>query len=158
MGMRFDTFLKLLTAEVLGIAGFLWGGLDGLLRALLVFMVVDYVTGIAAAFREKKLNSETGFSGILRKGVMLLLVAMGNVLDTQVLGGGSSTFRSAVIGFYLANEGLSILENAGRLGVKWPKVLAKALEQLRHEDDGCDENVDKMSSENGGESIHEKAD
>lgn len=141
--MRADTFLKLLAAELLAIAGFLWGSFDGLLRALIVFMVVDYLTGIGAAYKDKRLNSSVGFVGIVRKGVMLLIVAVGNVVDTQVLGGGGIC-RSAVIGFYLANEGLSILENAGDLGVKWPKILRDALEQLKKEkeDDDDDENAD----------------
>ena len=142
--MRADTFLKLLAAELLAIAGFLWGSLDGLLRALIVFMVIDYLTGIGAAYKDKRLNSSVGFVGIVRKGVMLLIVAVGNVVDTQVLGGSGSICRSAVIGFYLANEGLSILENAGDLGVKWPKILRDALEQLKKdkEDDDDDENSD----------------
>lgn len=140
--MRADTFLKLLAAELLAIAGFLWGSFDGLLRALIVFMVIDYLTGIGAAYKDKRLNSSVGFVGIVRKGVMLLIVAVGNVVDTQVLGGGSIC-RSAVIGFYLANEGLSILENAGNLGVKWPKILQDALEQLKKkEDDDDDKNPD----------------
>lgn len=140
--MRADTFLKLLAAEALAIAGFLWGDLDGLLRALIVFMVIDYLTGIGAAYKEHKLNSSVGFVGIVRKGVMLLIVAVGNVVDTQVLGGTGSICRSAVIGFYLANEGLSILENAGDLGVKWPKILRDALEQLKKKEDDDDEKRD----------------
>lgn len=134
--MRFTTFLKLIAAEICGIAGFLWGDLDGLLQALLIFMVMDYATGLAAAFREKRLSSAVGFWGILRKGVMLAIVALANVFDTLVLGTTPSTpCRSAVIGFYLMNEGLSILENADRLGVRWPKLLRDALMQLHHEDD-----------------------
>ena len=141
--MRVDTFLKLLAAELLAIAGFLWGSLDGLLRALIVFMVIDYLTGIGAAYKDKRMNSSVGFVGIARKGVMLLIVAVGNVVDTQILGGSGSICRSAVIGFYLANEGLSILENAGDLGVKWPKLLRDALEQLKKkEDDDDDKNSD----------------
>ena len=133
--MRLETFLKLIAAYLCGIAGFLWGDLDGLLQALLIFMIMDYATGLAAAFREKRLSSAIGFWGILRKGVMLAIVALANVLDTLVLGSDASTFRSAVIGFYLMNEGLSILENADRLGVRWPKLLRDALMQLHHEDD-----------------------
>ena len=113
--MRLETFLKLIAAYLCGIAGFLWGDLDGL--------------------RDKRLSSAVGFWGILRKGVMLAIVALANVLDTLVLGSDASTFRSAVIGFYLMNEGLSILENADRLGVRWPKLLRDALMQLHHEDD-----------------------
>ena len=145
--MRIETFLKIITAEICGIAGFLWGDLDGLLKALLVFMIIDYGTGLAAAFREKRLSSATGFSGILRKGVMLAIVALANVLDTLVLGTASSTFRSAVIGFYLMNEGLSVLENADRLGVRWPKLLRDALMQLHHEDDSPENDTLKKEDE-----------
>lgn len=145
--MRLETFLKIIAAEICGIAGFLWGDLDGLLQALLIFMVMDYATGLAAAFREKRLSSATGFSGILRKGVMLAIVALANVLDTLVLGTASSTFRSAVIGFYLMNEGLSVLENADRLGVRWPKLLRDALMQLHHEDDSPEYDTSKKEDE-----------
>ena len=141
--MRLETFLKLISAEICGIAGFLWGDLDGLLQALLIFMIMDYGTGLAAAFREKRLSSAVGFWGILRKGVMLAIVALANILDTLVLGSDASTFRSAVIGFYLMNEGLSVLENADRLGVRWPKVLRDALMQLHHEDNIPDDTLKK---------------
>ena len=146
--MRLETFLKLISAEICGIAGFLWGDLDGLLQALLIFMVMDYATGLAAAFREKRLSSAVGFWGILRKGVMLAIVALANVLDTLVLGTASSTFRSAVIGFYLMNEGLSVLENADRLGVRWPKLLRDALMQLHHEDDIPEDALKKEDDHN----------
>ncbi len=132
--MKIHTFLKLLSAGICGLAAFLWGSLDGLLRALIVFMVIDYITGLMEAYHRKALSSRTGFMGIFRKGVMLLVVAVGHILDTQVFGAGA-VCRSAVIGFYLANEGLSILENAGELGVPLPPVLVRALEQLRHRAD-----------------------
>ncbi|MBR1898945.1 MAG: phage holin family protein [Oscillospiraceae bacterium] len=139
--MKIHTFLKLLSAEICGLAALLWGDLDGLLKALLIFMVIDYATGLAAAFRGKKLSSSVGFTGILRKGVMLAIVALANVLDTLVLGSGASATRSAVIGFYLMNEGLSILENADRLGVRWPKLIRDALMQLGHEEDTNEQEV-----------------
>jgi len=145
--VRIETFLKIITAEICGIAGFLWGDLDGLLKELLIFMVMDYATGLAAAFREKRLSSAVGFWGILRKGVMLAIVALANVLDTLVLGSDASTFRSAVIGFYLMNEGLSVLENADRLGVRWPKILRDALMQLHHEDDSPENDTFKKEDE-----------
>jgi len=120
------------TASVLcGIAGFLWGSLDGLLAALIVFMILDYVTGIVAGCISKKLSSAVGFTGLLKKGLILLIVAVGHILDTQIFGGQSSMCRSAVIGFYLSNEGISILENAGKIGIPLPKILIRVLEQLR---------------------------
>lgn len=139
--MKIHTFLKLLSAEICGLAALLWGDLDGLLKALLIFMVIDYATGLAAAFRGKKLSSAVGFTGILRKGVMLAIVALANVLDTLVLGSGASATRSTVIGFYLMNEGLSILENADRLGVRWPKLIRDALMQLGREEDTNEQEV-----------------
>ena len=141
--MKIHTFLKLLSAEICGLAALLWGDLDGLLKALLIFMVIDYATGLAAAFRSKALSSAVGFTGILRKGVMLAIVALANVLDTLVLGSGASATRSTVIGFYLMNEGLSVLENADRLGVRWPKILRDALRRLHHEDDSPEDTLKK---------------
>lgn len=134
--MKWETFLKWLSAEFFGFASFFWGGLDGLLTALLVFMLLDYVSGVAVACKERRLSSEVGFWGLVKKCMILMLVTVGHFLDAQVFGGGSSMFRSAVIGFFLANEGLSILENAGRLKIPLPKKLKKALEQLREDSDG----------------------
>ena len=128
-------FWKWLSAEVFGLAGFLWGGLDGLLTALLVFMVLDYVSGVVIAYKEKRLSSEVGFWGLVKKCMILVLVTVGHFLDLHVLGGTSSMFRSGVVGFFLANEGLSILENAGKLGVPLPEFLKKALEQLKHDNE-----------------------
>ena len=133
--MKTENFLKWLNAELFGLAGFLWGGLDGLLTALLVFMVLDYVSGVVIAYKEKQLSSEVGFWGLIKKCMMLILVTIGHFLDSQVFGGGSSMFRSGVVGFFLANEGLSILENAGKLGVPLPEFLKKALEQLKNDND-----------------------
>jgi len=126
-------FIRWTCSVLCGIAGFLWGSLDGLLAALIVFMILDYITGIIAGFMQKKLSSETGFSGLFKKGLILLIVAVGHILDTQIFGGQSSMCRSAVIGFYLSNEGISILENAGKIGIPLPKMLIKVLEQLRQD-------------------------
>lgn len=127
-------FIRWASSVLCGLAGFLWGGLDGLLAALIVFMILDYVTGFIAGCISKKLSSAVGFTGLLKKGLILLIVAVGHILDTQILGGETSMCRSAVIGFYLSNEGLSILENAGRIGIPLPKILVKVLEQLREDD------------------------
>lgn len=133
-------FWKWISADFWALAGFLWGGLDGLLTALLVFMVLDYLTGIASSLKmHKKLSSEVGFWGIVKKCMILALVTVAHFLDSHVLGGGSSMFRSGVVGFFLANEGLSILENAGNLGVPLPEFLKKALEQLKDSSDRSDE-------------------
>ena len=120
--MNIEQFLKILSAELCALASLLFGGMDGLLTALLIFMVLDYITGLIAA--KKHLNSETGFAGITKKGIMLMIVAVGNIFDTLILNSDTSVFRSAVIGFYLANEGLSIIENTARLGVPYPEKLS----------------------------------
>lgn len=133
--MRFDTFLKLITAEVTGIVGLLWGGLDGLLIALLAVMCLDVVTGLIVGGAEHRLNSEVCFRGLAKKMLILVMVALGHVLDAYIFGGASTACRSAVIGFYAANEGLSIIENAGKLGMPLPKRLRQMLEQLRSEDE-----------------------
>ncbi len=124
------SFFKWIASLLCGIAGFLWGSLDGLLLALIVFMILDYITGFMVGKITDTLSSKTGFIGIAKKGFMLAIVAVGHILDVQIFGGNGSVCRSAVIGFYLANEGLSILENAGNLGIPLPKQLRKVLEQL----------------------------
>lgn len=117
-----------------GMASFLWGGVDGLLYALIVFMVLDYISGVIVAITKHELSSEIGFKGIAKKVLIMALVAVGHILDAHVLGGGAFC-RSAVIGFYIANEGISILENAGELGIPLPKKLIAVLKQLKSKND-----------------------
>lgn len=131
--VRFD--VALLGAVV----GFLWGDFDGLLLALISFIALDYLTGVLVGIAEKRLSSSVGFSGIARKGVILAVVAVGHIVDVYVLGGSGAVFRSAVIGFYLANEGMSILENAGRLGMPLPRKLKEVLRQLEDESENEEE-------------------
>lgn len=130
-----DRILQTLSAFICAICGFLWGELDGLFYALIAFISLDYITGLAVACVNKNLSSEVGFKGIAKKMFILIIVAIGHMLDAQVLGGGS-VCRSAAIGFYLANEGISILENAGNLGLPLPKKLVEILEQLKDKEDG----------------------
>ncbi len=129
-----DKILQTFSAGVCAVCGFLWGRLDGLLYALIAFMVMDYVTGLISAYIAKNLSSEVGFKGIAKKVFIMALVAVGHILDTYVIGDGS-VFRSAVIGFYLANEGISILENAGKTGLPLPEKLIDVLAQLKNEED-----------------------
>ena len=112
-----------------GWLGWFLGGCDGLLYALVLFVVVDYITGVMCAAADHKLSSEVGFKGICRKVLIFLLVGIGHVLDTQIIGTGS-VLRTAVIFFYLSNEGVSLLENAGHLGLPIPEKLKVVLEQL----------------------------
>ena len=115
------------------VVGFLFGELDGLLTALLTVIVIDYATGLVCAKIKRNLSSATGFKGLAKKGFMLSIVVIANIIDTQVIKSGSA-FRSAVICFYLANEGISILENAGSIGVQLPRKLKDILIQLREDD------------------------
>ena len=117
-----------------GWLGYFVGGLDGLLTALLVFTVLDYLTGVLCAIEDKALSSAVGYKGICRKALIFVLVGVGHVLDTQVAGSGAA-IRTAVICFYLSNEGISLLENVARLGLPVPERLKAALKQLHGKED-----------------------
>lgn len=132
-----EKIIRTITALIAAVCGFLWGRADGLLHALIAFMAIDYITGVIVAVVRKELSSEVGFKGIAKKVLIMALVAVGHIIDVHVLGGGA-VCRSAVIGFYLANEGISILENAGELGLPLPKKLVAVLKQLKEKED--DEN------------------
>ena len=116
-------------AAVGGWLGYFLGGCDGLLYALLAFVVLDYITGVMCAVSDKKLSSAVGFKGICRKVLIFMLVGIGYLLDTQVFGE-TGVLRTAIIFFYLSNEGLSLVENAAYLGLPIPEKLKKVLEQL----------------------------
>ena len=137
---KLHTIQLFFTAFGAALGAFL-GGVDGFLYTLIVFVVVDYVTGFLAAVAEKNLSSEVGFRGIAKKVVIFLLVGVANLIDVNVLGQGA-VIRTAVIFFYLSNEGVSILENAGRLGLPIPKKLRAILEQLKDDDE--DELTDEI--------------
>ena len=111
------------------------GGVDGFLYALLVFVVVDYLTGLMAAFIQKKISSEVGFRGICRKVAIFCLVGIAHILDAQVIKTGS-VLRTAIVFFYLSNEGISILENITIIGLPVPQKLRDVLEQIRDKDGG----------------------
>jgi toxin secretion/phage lysis holin len=111
--------------------GYFLGGCDGFLYALIAFVAIDYLTGVMCAIVDKKLSSSVGFKGIFRKVLIFVMVGIGHTLDAQILGGGD-TLRTAVIFFYCANEGLSLVENAGRLGLPIPEKLKSVLAQLHN--------------------------
>ena len=115
-----------------GVVGWFVGGLDGFLYALITFVVIDYITGVMVGFTEKKLSSEVGFKGICRKVVIFCLVGMAHILDVHVIQTGN-VLRTAVIFFYLSNEGISILENASMLGLPVPQKVRDVLEQLKND-------------------------
>ena len=126
---EFWNTIQLAFAAVGGWLGYFLGGCDGLLYALLAFVVIDYITGVMCAIVDKTLSSEVGFKGICRKVLIFLLVGIANVLDVQVIGTGS-VLRTAVIFFYISNEGVSLLENAAHLGLPVPEKIKTVLEQL----------------------------
>lgn len=131
---EFVNLVQCAFAAVGGFFGWFVGGLDGVMYALIVFVAADYATGLMAAGLEKKLSSSVGFRGIFKKVVIFCLVAVGHMVDAHVIGNGS-VLRTAVIFFYLSNEGISILENAGRIGLPVPEKLKNVLEQLKEETD-----------------------
>ncbi|SNT04834.1 toxin secretion/phage lysis holin [Anaerovirgula multivorans] len=114
--------------------GWFLGGFDGFLYALLAFVIIDYVTGIMLAVLQKKLSSEIGFHGIFKKVLIFTMVAVGHTVDTYIIQNGSA-IRTAVIFFYLSNEGISILENAAKIGLPIPDKLKSVLSQLSKEDE-----------------------
>ena len=123
--------IQFLFAGIGGWLGYFLGGCDGLLIALLLFVITDYITGVMCAIADKKLSSAVGFKGICRKVLIFLLVGIANILDMQVIGTGS-VLRTAVIFFYISNEGVSLLENAGYLGLPIPTKMKDVLEQLHN--------------------------
>lgn len=136
---EFWNSIQFVFAAVGGWLGYFLGGYDGLLYALVVFMAADYITGIMCAVSDKKLSSEVGFKGICRKVLILMLVGIANLLDLQVIGTGA-VLRTAVIFFYLSNEGVSLLENAAHLGLPIPEKLKAILAQLHDRAEREDEN------------------
>lgn len=126
---EFWNTIQLVIAAIGGWLGYFLGGCDGLLFALMAFVVIDYITGVMCAINDRKLSSEVGFRGICRKVLIFLLVGVANILDVQVIGTGS-VLRTAVIFFYLSNEGVSLLENAAHLGLPVPDAIKTVLEQL----------------------------
>ena len=132
---EFWNTIQLAFAAVGGWLGYFLGGCDGLLYALIAFVAIDYITGVMCAISDKTLSSEVGFKGICRKVLIFLLVGIGNIIDVQVLGS-PGVLRTAVIFFYLSNEGVSLLENAAHLGLPVPDAIKKVLEQLHDRSDG----------------------
>ena len=122
-------WIQLAISAIGGVMGWFLGGLDGLLYALLTFVVIDYITGVMCAIVDRKLSSKIGFKGIFKKVLIFVMVAIGHILDTNLIGTGS-VLRTAVIFFYLSNEGISFLENAAHLGLPIPSKLKAVLEQL----------------------------
>ena len=126
---EFWNVIQAIFAAVGGWLGYFLGGCDGLLYALIAFVVIDYLTGVMCAVIDHKLSSEVGFKGIFKKVLIFLLVGIGHIIDTHVIGSGS-VLRTAVIFFYISNEGVSLIENAAHLSLPIPEKLKTVLEQL----------------------------
>ena len=126
---EFWNTIQFIFTAVGGWLGYFLGGCDGLLYALIAFVAIDYITGVMCAVIDRKLSSAVGFKGIFRKVLIFLLVGIANIIDVQVVGTGA-VLRTAVIFFYISNEGVSLLENAGHLGLPIPERVKTVLEQL----------------------------
>ena len=125
-----DNIFKNIMAGLCTILSFLFGDMEGLMIALIALIILDYISGVIAAAVEKRLSSEVGAKGIAKKIFMLLIVALANIVDINVIGSGH-TLKTVTVVFYLCNECISLIENAGRIGVPVPKKLLDVLEQLR---------------------------
>ena len=138
MSKEIFTTIKIVAGELGALVGMFLGDVDGLIIALVIFAIIDYITGVLAGAVEHKLNSEIGFKGITKKVLLFMIVGVANVLDVYVIGSRAVT-RTAVCLFYIANEGLSIIENSARIGLPIPEKLKIILEQLKEE--GQDDNT-----------------
>ena len=141
---EFWNTVQVIFTAVGGWLGYYLGGCDGLLIVLIAFVIIDYITGVMCAVIDKKLSSEIGFKGIFKKVLIFILVGIANILDVDIIGTGN-ILRTAVIFFYLSNEGISILENSAHLGLPVPKKIKSVLEQLHNRaenDDKEDEHND----------------
>ena len=131
---NFWNVIQVVFSSIGGWLGYFLGGMDGFIYALLTFVVLDYVTGVMVAIVNKKLSSEIGFKGIFKKVLIFALVGLGNVLDVHIIGTGSC-LRTAIIFFYISNEGVSLLENAALLGLPIPEKLKDVLAQIKEKGD-----------------------
>ena len=128
-----DNIFKNILAGVCTVISFLFGDMEGLMVALIALIILDYISGVIAAAVEKRLSSEVGAKGIAKKIFMLLIVALANIVDINVIGDGH-VLKTVTVVFYICNECISLIENAGRIGVPVPKKLLDVLEQLRDKD------------------------
>ncbi len=126
-------FIQAIFAAIGGYIGWFLGGVDGFMYALITFVVIDYITGLMVAVLERKLSSEVGFRGIFKKVLIFVFVGIGNIVDVHLIKNGSA-IRTAVIFFYISNEGISIIENSAKVGLPIPQKLKDVLKQLNKEE------------------------
>ena len=129
---KIQIIIDSIAGAVGAVLGFMYGEVTGLFWALVAFMATDYITGVVVAAINKQLSSKVGFRGLAKKLMILVFVSLGHIADMYVLGG-TPVAMSAVMLFYIANEGLSIIENAGNLGLPVPKKLKDIMVQLKKE-------------------------
>ena len=129
---KIQIIIDSIAGAVGAVLGFMYGEVTGLFWALIAFMALDYITGVVVAIIEKRLSSEVGFRGLAKKFLILVFGAVGHIADTYILGG-TPAAMSAVMLFYIANEGISIIENAAALGLPVPKKLKDIMAQLKKE-------------------------
>ena len=137
-----DDLLDFLLGSIVGMAGYFFGGLDGFMQVLIILTVIDYISGVMAAGVKGELSSREGFNGIKRKVLIFAFVGISHVIDKNFLGD-TATVRTAVCFFYIGNEGMSIFENADKLGIPLPKILIKNFKQFKeeHENDSKQDNT-----------------
>ena len=135
---KIQIIIDSIAGAVGAVLGFMYGEVNGLFWALIAFMALDYITGVIVAIIEKRLSSEVGFRGLAKKFLILVFVAVGHIADTYILGG-TPAAMSAVMLFYIANEGISIIENAAVLGLPVPKKLTNIMEQIKNKSESEDE-------------------
>lgn len=135
---KIQIIIDSIAGAVGAVLGFMYGEVTGLFWALIAFMALDYITGVVVAIIEKRLSSEVGFRGLAKKFLILVFVAVGHIADTYILGG-TPAAMSAVMLFYIANEGISIVENASALGLPVPKKITGLMEQIRNKSESEEE-------------------
>ena len=135
---KIQIIIDSIAGAVGAVLGFMYGEVTGLFWALIAFMALDYITGVIVAGIEKRLSSEDGFRGLAKKFLILVFVAVGHIADTYILGG-TPAAMSAVMLFYIANEGISIIENAAALGLPVPKKLTNIMEQIKNKSESEEE-------------------
>lgn len=135
---KIQIIIDSIAGAVGAVLGFMYGEVSGLFWALIAFMALDYITGVIVAIIEKRLSSEVGFRGLAKKFLILVFVAVGHIADTYILGG-TPAAMSAVMLFYIANEGISIIENAAALGLPVPKKLTSIMEQIKNKSESEEE-------------------
>ena len=131
---RLITISQAIFAALGGSIGWFLGGIDGFMYALITLVALDYITGVMVAIVEKKVSSEIGFKGIFKKVLIFIMVGIGNIIDVYILKNGSA-LRTAVIFFYISNEGISIIENASIIGLPIPEKLKNVLQQLKNDEE-----------------------